>query len=480
MNIKSSAVAGVRWTAVTEIVTSILQFIQVIVLARLLAPDDFGLMAMVLAVLGLAQAYADLGISNALIYHRTTTREQLSSLYWLNIFAGAVVFGLALLAAPLAAAVFDEPRLKEPLMLAACIFLIAPPGQQFQILLQKHLRFRDLARAEITAAFLGAVVAMAAALGGLGVYALVWGNLALVAVRAGLLMWCGWTQWRPFLHFRRSDLRGYVGFGLYQMGERTINYINFRWDQVLIGSMLGAQALGYYHLAHMLVMRPVMRLNPVVTRVAFPVFARIQSDTNTLKAGYLLMLRGLTSVNFPLLFGLAAVAPWFIPIAFGEQWLPAVLPLQILSVVGLLRSIGDPLGALLLARGRADLTFKWNMALLLIYVPALTLGAHLGGIIGVAWSVLIVQMLASLANYWFLLRSQLGPCLGAYLQTMAPAFWISSLMAITVLVLKSLGGAPSVLGLGLVIAAGGAVYVGLYYLVQREQFLNFKDMILRA
>lgn len=463
-----------------EAITVSLQLLQTVILARLLAPEDFGLMAMVLVIVGFAQAYVDMGLSNALIFRQDTTRQQLSSLYWLNLAAGIAIFLLVQLAAPLTAELFNEPRLRDLMALAAVIFLIAPLGQQFQILLQKHLRFRHLALTETSAAFLGAIVAVLAALDGYGVYALLIGYLSTAAVKASLLVRLGWREWRPSVHFRRGDLRGYLSFGLYQMGERTINYFGSRWDQMLIGSVLGAQALGYYLLAHLLVLQPLTRLNPVVMRVAFPMFARIQDKPGALKAGYMMMLRALTSVTFPLLMGLGVAAPWLIPIVFGEQWLPTAALMQILAVVGLLRAVGNPVGTLLLSRGRADLAFKWNALFILVNVPGLALGIWLGGIQGVAWALLCVSVLGFFGNYRFLLRSQLGPCLGEFLQTIAPPFGIAGLTAATVLVLMNIGNVTTVLSLGFAAVAAVLLYLGLYYLLQRDQFLQFKRMALDA
>ncbi|MFP4003169.1 MAG: MOP flippase family protein [Alphaproteobacteria bacterium] len=478
MSIKRVAASGVRWMAMAQAVTTLLQLAQTVVLARLLAPEDFGLMAMVLVVVGFAHAYADMGLSNALIFRQDTTRQQLSSLYWLNLAAGLVVFAGVLLAAPFAALAFNEPRLEDLMRLAAFVFLLVPPGQQFQILLQKHLRFRNLALAETAAALLGAVVAVAAALEGYGAWALLVGYLATAGSKTMLLMRLGWREWRPGLRFSARDLRGYLGFGLYQMGERSLNFFSTRWDQMLIGSMLGAQALGYYLLAHLLVMQPIQKLNPVVMRVAFPMFARVQADTEALKAGYLMMLRVLTSVTFPILIGLGAIAPWLVPLVFGEQWHPAVPLVQILAAAGLLRAAGNPVSTLMLARGRADLTFKWNVVVALALLPALAAGAWLGGTVGVAWAVLAVSLVAAVGSYRFLVRSQLGPCLGGFLRSLAPPFVISCIMAANVLLLTAAGGVPSVLSLGLIVAEAGVVYAGLYYLLQREQFLEFRDLVL--
>lgn len=125
---------------------------------------------------------------------------------------------------------------------------------------------------------------------------------------------------------------------------------------------MGAQALGFYTLAWNLIIQPLQKLNPIITRVAFPVFAKLQDDNARLKRGYMSTLNILSAMNFPYFFGLAVVAPLLVPVVFGMQWLPSILLMQILCVVGLLRSTGNPIGSLLLAKGRADWGFKWNLA----------------------------------------------------------------------------------------------------------------------
>ena len=142
MSLKRQAAEGAYWTGTSSVVVTVLQFAQLAVLAWLLVPEDFGLMAMMMVVIGFAQAFADMGISNAIIHRQNTTDEHLSSLYWLNILAGIVLFFLLLAMVPAIVAFFAEPRLAELIPVTALIFLIAPFGQVFQALLQKNLRFR--------------------------------------------------------------------------------------------------------------------------------------------------------------------------------------------------------------------------------------------------------------------------------------------------------------------------------------------------
>lgn len=476
MPLREQASSGVRWTGAASIVMAVLQVTQTAILVRLLQPEDFGLMAMIMVVLGLGQAYADMGMSNAIIHRQDTTREQLSSLYWLNLMAGTAIFVLMLVAAPIAAQLFGEPRLREPMRWASLMFLIVPLGQQFQILLQKDLHFRALAVVEVSAAFAAMAASIGFALAGLGVYALIWGQLIAVAVSTTSVLGIGLRHWRPQLRFRRRELEGYLSFGLFQMGERSINYFGTKVDQLLIGSMLGAEILGFYSVAFNLVMLPILRLNPIVTRVAFPVFARIQHDVERLKRGYLLALQVLSLINFPIFLGLAVLAPWLVPMLFGDGWQATILLVQILSAVALLRSVANPLGSLLLAKGRADLGFYWNALLLMTQTAGVYCGARLGGAAGVAGALLALQLTYFGGSYYFLVRRLLGHCLPEYLWSMAPQFVTAGTMAVTVAAMMSLAGTPTLPILMAVIAGGATVYSGLHFVFCRRQLLEIRRL----
>lgn len=455
-----------------------LQFVTLAVLARFLSPSDFGLMGMIMVVIGFARVFADMGISNAIIHRQDATKDQLSSLYWLNIIAGIIVFFVVCFSAPFIVGFYHEPRLHNLLYLTAVIFIVTPFGQQFQILMQKELRFNELAKIEIKASIVNSAIAIVLALLGFGVYALIWGQLAGTSTKVLMLFSTGWQHWRPGFHFSKLDLRGYLNFGLYQMGERTINYLNSNLDYLLIGSMLGAKSLGYYTLAYNLIIRPSSLINPFITKVAFPVFSRIQNETERLKRGYLKVLQLLSTVNFPMMAGLAVVAPIAVPVIFGEQWLPSIILIQILTVVGLLRSTGNPVGSLLLSKGRADLGFKWNLALMISQIPGLYLGAKLGGVVGVAISFAILMCIYSVFNYLVLIRILLGPCLREYIQSMWPAFWISAAMASTVLLLSSgLQNMSYSIILFLEIVVGAALYLSLFYIRQKPLMIEIKEMI---
>lgn len=429
MSLKSQFISGVKWSGASSGVGTAIQLLQLVVLGRLIAADDFGLMAMTTIVIGLAQIYADMGVSSAIIQRQEVSKEVLSTLYWLSLFLGAGLFLIVLGVAPLISTLFGEPRLESLLKWAALIFLITPLGQQFQLLLEKSLRFKDLALIEITGVVLGFAVAVVAALLQKGVYALIFGQLANTSFRALVLSAIGFRSWTPKALFKPEGLKGFIQFGLYQMGERSVNYLAERLDQMLIGSMLGAEALGYYSFAFTLAAMPISKVNSVLTRVAFPVFSRIQHVNHQLKNGYLSLLRAISMSNFPILLGMAAVAPTFLPAVFGNKWIPAVTLLQLLAIVTLFRSTGNPVGALLLAKGRADWGFKWNLVLLALHIPSIYIGIHFGETAGAIVALLVLQAILSIFNYTRLVRPLLGPCLGPYLRSMSSSVAVSVIAA---------------------------------------------------
>lgn len=477
MTLKQKAISSAKWTAISSIVTTALYLIQITVLARLLVPADFGLMAMVMIIIGFGQAYADMGISNAIIHRQDTTSDHLSSLYWVNIGAGFIVFILCLVVTPVIVQLFKEPRLSSLIPWASLVFLVIPLGQQFQILAQKELRFRRLAIIEISSQLLGVIIAILSAINGHGVYALIWGQLTNSLTKSLMLAITGWKKDAPRIHFKRKDLKGYLRFGIFQMGERSINYFNSYLDQLVLGILIGATGLGYYSFAHNLVIKPIRKINPVLTRVAFPVFAKIQNDNERLKRGYMTLRRLLSSVNFPILFGLSATAPVFIPVIFGEQWLPSIPILQILAFVAMFRSAGNPVGSLMLAKGRPDLGFRWNFMLLFTQIPGIYIGAKYYGPLGAAIALLVLQFIYFWGDYMINIKTLLGKCLSSHLGSILPALVTAGIMMIGVLFLDNYLNQDLALKLTTQVIVGAGLYLALNIIFFKNQFLQTLDFL---
>lgn len=361
MSMKQEAVNGMRWTSIATVTLASMQFLQIGILARLLEPSSFGLMGMIMVVVGFAQSFSDMGLSNAIIQRKGTTKEQLSSLYWLNILSGIIVFILVLIFTPFVVSFYNEPQLESLLFMISFVFLITPIGQQFQVLLEKDLKFDIIAKIDILSSVFGVILSIFLAFLGQDVKALVWGLIVTTSIKSVSFLVIGWKKSRPIFYFNIRELKGFLRFGFYQMGEKSLNYFSANSDYILIGRYLGAEVLGVYTLAYQLVVIPLSKINPMLTKVAFPIFSKVQNDNELIRRGYLEIAKLLSFIIFPLLIGLALTSEFIIPLFFGVGWEESIVLIQILAPLGMIKTLGNPNGSILLAKGHADIAFKWNL-----------------------------------------------------------------------------------------------------------------------
>ena len=480
MSLRRTAARGATWTGASTVSTTALQLIQLAALAHLLPREAFGLLSMVMIVLGFSQPFADMGMSNAIIQRQEATKSQLSTLYWLNIFAGVLVYAILLFTIPLITRFFKEPRLAEILQIAICTYLIIPIGQQFRILLQKELRFRTLAMVEMASTVVGTVVTLVAAILGYGVVSIIYGQLVNVSLKSLLFCKIGWRTWRPQLCFRPKELDGFVSFGLFQMGERSINYLAANLDYVFIGRFLGAEALGIYSIAYQLIILPLQKFNPILTRVAFPVFAMKQNDDVALRRGYMELTKILLMVVLPCLVGLAVVAPTAIPVVLGTKWQASIAVTQILVMVGIIKALTNPVGSIWLAKGRADLGFKWNVFVVTANALVFWLSVK-SGILAVAWAYVFVSAI-HFVLICILLKRMIDLDLRHYSHVFKKPICATIAMVFVVqlvyLVTQTVAG-PNVWELTALVVSGAAAYVFVLFNIERE-FIGSLFMSMRA
>jgi O-antigen/teichoic acid export membrane protein len=403
LSLKQNIISGVKWTTASTVIVLILQLLQLSILARFLEPRDFGLMALVMVIIGFSQAFMDMGISNAIIYKLDNTREQLSTLYWVNVLAGCVIFIVLVGLSPLIAKYYNEPKLIKLIVLVAFTFIVQPFGQQFMILWQKEMRFDDIAKIDIVTKTVSLLVSSVLAINGYGVYALVYSRIFAVVCQTALFMFKGLKEYRPLFIFKINIVYEYLNFGLYQMGDKTINYINSQLDTIIIGKLLGFEALGIYNIAKQLILRPAQLINPIITKVAFPAMSKIQDDSLRLKNIYLKSINYLSSVSFPIYTFMFIMAPAIVTIMFGDSWMDAVPIVRILSIYGAIRATGNPIGSLLLAKGKASWGFWWNLGLM-FYIPIGIIISSQWGLVGVAWGLVILTAGGVIPSWYFLVK----------------------------------------------------------------------------
>ena len=361
MSLQQKAYRSAGWSGIGGLVSNSLELLKYIVLARILSPGDFGLLAMAMVVISLGRIFADGGTSNAVIHFRNHSNRQLSTLYWINIGAAAGLYLLIYATAPLFATFYGEPEVGRLLRIGGTILPLFAFGTLYEVLLRKKLSFKYITVSEGVSSLAGFVTATLLALSGFGVYSLIWSHIATAAIMSLMYMGNGMRTWRPSFCFSPGEVRPHLSFGLFQMGERGLSIYSARIDQLIIGRFFGAEILGAYHLAYHLVLFPITKLSPLLNRVAFPVFSSRQDDNAVLRNGYLKLMRGIMAVTAPFFLFTALSAPWLVPMLFGEGWQLAAAFIPLMAAIGLLRMAGNPSGNIVLAKGRARLMFFWNL-----------------------------------------------------------------------------------------------------------------------
>ncbi|HEY5984207.1 MAG TPA: MOP flippase family protein [Anaerolineales bacterium] len=373
--------SGVKWSAASQIGRQLAQLLSATVLARLLDPTDFGLLAMAFVVTGLVGLFKDLGTAAAVVQKKDLGDTLLSSIFWLNVLLGVGATIMLVVGAPLAGLVYNEPGVVIVLRILAAGFAVSGAGTVHQALLERQLEFRSLARLELASVLVGAAGGIAAALLGAGVWSLVLQSL-LTAVMSTALLWLA-NRWRPSRILAWSEVLGVTRFSLNLTGYNVFGYFARNADYFLIGRFLGSQQLGVYYLAYRLLLLPVGSIGAVVGRVMYPVLSKIQDDNERIAEVYLRMVALISFLSFPLMVALMVAAAPLAPLVLGAAWVSIIPLIQIFAPVGMLQSIGTTVGSIYQAKGRTDQMFRWGVGAGLLTIVAFLIGLR-GGAKGVA------------------------------------------------------------------------------------------------
>jgi len=449
---------GLAWGAASQVILQISRIVVAVILARLLAPHDYGVAAMVLVFSSLVLVFSDLGLGAALVQRKTLTEADRSTAWWTSVAAGVTFTAVgAALAGPIAH-FYGEPGVRSLCVVYSVVFLITSIGSTQEALLVREMRFRQLELRTMGATVVGAVVGITVALKGLGSWAIVAQQLTEAAVSSMLL--CVASPWRPHLRYSRASLRELWGFSGWLVGHRLLFYIHRNADNILIGRFIGAAALGAYTVAYNVMLVPFSRIAGPIQRVLWPAFAEMQDDTERIAASWIRVTRILAAVAMPALAGLVVVAPDFVHVVLGDRWAAAAPLVQALAWVGMLQAIQVLNVDILQARGRTSLVFRYTVFFCVAHTCAFAVGLH-WGLMGVAIAYAISSTFVEPVLTWLTAR-ELGTSPWRIARGVAGVAQATALMAAGVLVERSLlvhAGVTPALRLAACIATGALLYV---------------------
>lgn len=395
MTVKSQALSGVRWVATAKLAGQAITWGITIVVMRLLSPSDYGLMAMATVFIAFLVLMSEIGLGPAIVQKQHITKEKLRQAFGIVLILNVALCIVLNLSANLIAHFFGDERLVLILQVLSLQFIFIAFTVIPESLLQRRLEFKHRALIDLGSAVASSVLTLVLAVYDFGVWSLVLGNLANSLCRAVWMNVACRFQLMP--SFSLSGMRGLLGFGGNVAASRLLWYGFSQADTVILGKLLGKEALGFYSVAVHLASLPVQRVSGVLNQVAFPAFSRIQNDKQVMGLYALKSLRILALFAFPVLWGISSVARNLVAVILGPQWEPAVLPLQLLALVMPLMMLSTFMSSVCNAFGRPDLSLKNVILGCFVMPPAFYIGS-LWGIQGFALAWLLAYPVVVVVN----------------------------------------------------------------------------------
>jgi O-antigen/teichoic acid export membrane protein len=448
-----------------------------IIVVRILSPADYGLIAMATALIGFLGLFSELGLGWAVV--NASAQEvhllMLRKVYGLILVVHGAMFGIVLITAPMIAAFFGEDRLTLIIRVIGIQFILVAPSVIPNALLQRDLEFKWRSIIGLAISGINAVVTLVLALMGFGVWSLVFGSLipaALGTIAINLLS--------PFLHFPMLSLKGLgklFKFGGYVAVSRVFLYLYLQADVVIAGRVLGKEQLGYYSIGMHLASLPMQRVSAILNEVVFPAFAHIQNDRERVAYHVLQAIRLTGLCSFPVFWGIGAVAPEIVDVLLGDKWAPAILPLQLLTIVMPLRMIGQLMPPTLQGVGKAKLIARNQLMACATMIAAFLVGAQFGIVgLSLAWlAAFPITFFANLAT-WL-------PALGVRASSMLEAIARPAIAGIGMFALvgaaRAYGVGPGPAGLIALTAVGVISYAALSLLTNRDGLREARSLVRR-
>lgn len=466
---------GAAWALSQSVLTRLLSFAVFALLGRLLEPQAFGLVALSQIVIDLMTLFVNAGATAFLVQRDEVDEACRSTVFWSCTATSVVLCVLIWLTSDLGAQLLGEPELGGVVAWLALLLPLSAASAPQQGLLARSFDFKALALRSTVAAILGGVAGIAAAYQGWGAYALVAQQLVTAGVGT-LALWAA-TRWKPQLRWSREVYREQVVYGRSIVGSGLLRALNLRMDALMVGGLLGIEALGVYSVARRILDLGTRTLSKPIESVAMSVLAREKHSSEGLERVYHRSLIGITAFTAAPFAGLAALAPDVVPLLLGPRWSEAIPPLAVLCGSGLFIAPNYINGALLRAVGKPNILLRIQIVLMLPYVPLLY-GLAAWGPVGVATAYLLSHVLGHPINMIALGRAtgiSMKPWLAraprvfvsALLMTVAVALVRTALVEVVHPVLRVITG----------VLVGAAVYGASMLLLCREELLDLRRFV---
>jgi PST family polysaccharide transporter len=468
-NIGEQAKLGIVYNSMSRLSGTFMQFFGSIALARLLEVKDFGLVQMSAMVVEFATKMVS-SVSMGLVQRREEVREEhINTLFLMDFLFKITLFGIIMACLPLLVNYFREPRLSTVLPGVAMYMVLDCFETAGTTMLDRQMNFRKSAQIEIVGRFTEIFSSVALALFGFGVWSLILSKILGISIVGFLAARA--IHWWPSLKFNIAAAKELFRFGGWVFLRNFFRYLADNADRFVISRYLGAQQLGYYSKAFDLMRLPQRRITRALNSVMFAAFSRVQDQPEKVRAGFQKAVLAVSLASYPILVGVMVVAPEFVDLVFGEKWRPMMLPLQIMCVSGVLRSIDPFLNSVVTATGFVRNSTIRRLIEFILLAIAVYIGVEYG-IVGVSVAVVVISIIVMFLMVNLLKsmgvvgwREYLGPQMPAFVGSLVMA---AAMLACRYLVAQVLG-LPSAVALFAMMFVGALTYLGGLWLVKPKR-----------
>ena len=473
LKVKTAKNLGIVYGA--NLITIIFTTIATIILARLLIPEDFGLVALAGIITATIIAFVqDLGFNAALIQRQKDIEEATNIVFYTTIAINLFLFSVIFLIAPFAADFFHEERVTDIIRISAIGLIIGAFSAGHVGLMIKNLEYGKVMKINIIVSAISSLFSVILAFLGFSYWSLVYGSL-LVAPLGVILYWY-FSSWRPKISYNKKVAGEMIGFG------GLVTLINILWffileiDKFFIGKFLNASSLGIYNMGKNWGLIGSNQVAMPIFNVLFPTFSTIQKDKERIKEAYFKAFKYINLITIPFAFGMIAITPEFVTFILGEKWIDVILPLQIFCVYGLFYSMGIPSASVFLSLGKAKLAAKITAIQTFFILSLIYFSLLWHGIVGVALCVTVSMALIYFLIKSILVCSILDAKFFELIKSIKGSIIASVIMFFCILVTKMLIGS-SFFTLFIFIFIGILIYSVIIFLVDREVFIEVKEIL---
>lgn len=387
-DLKGKTVRGGIWTLVGQFGSYAIRLISTVVLARLLSPADYGLIAMVAVVTNFIGIFSDMGLSMSTVQQKNITHEQVSNLFWINLFVTSLLGIVLACSAPLVSAFYQDERILRITLWSAITFPLAGLSLQHLAILKRQMRFAAIAQIKLVSMALSVIAALIAAYLGMGYWSLIVLNITMVVCTTPM----AWliTGWMPGWFTRNQGTRSHLSFGGYLTGSNVAGYLFRNVDRVLIGKFCSALELGLYDRAYQLLMLPLSQFIYPLSSLAMPVLSRLQDDPARYRRVYIEMQEKMCFLVAPGIGIVLAYNDIIIELMLGEQWLEVSPIFLWLSFIGIVQASLGLVSSLFISQGRVKEHLWWQ-----IFTSVM---ATISFVIGLPWGALGVAISFALSG----------------------------------------------------------------------------------